>query len=43
MNAGLPPGGRRVVLAGSASAMTNAQVARYAAIAASGPEVMIAA
>ncbi|MCC8193587.1 MAG: four-carbon acid sugar kinase family protein [Deltaproteobacteria bacterium] len=32
-NAGKPPGGRCVVLAGSASVMTNAQVARYSAIA----------
>ena len=35
IDAGVPPGGKCVVLAGSASAMTNAQVARYCAVAAS--------
>lgn len=32
-SAGMPPGGKCVVMAGSASLMTNAQVARYSAIA----------
>ena len=29
MDAGMPPGGKSIILAGSASVMTNAQVARY--------------
>ena len=35
VEAGLPPGGKGIVLSGSASVMTNAQVARYKAKAAS--------